>query len=369
MKNLKSAGKAILNALSGSLVPLIPVLIAAALFKTVVALFGPDVLGWMHADSDLYVILTWVGDAGFYFLPLYAGYTSATYFGVNGLLGMFLGGILIHPTFIAQLGSLDLFGLTVPVLAYSGTILPILLSCWIMSWVHRGFVRVIPKVLQDVFVPFLTILVMLPVTLCAIGPLGTWLGEFVCQAVMGLGSLGGLALILSVGLVGALWQYIVMAGMHWIFITTVITLTAAGQTDALIFPAAIASSFSVGGMCLGAFLALKDREEKAKVMSYVVAQTVGGVTEPGLYGVGFQYGRPLIGLMAGGFCGGVYAAITGVVCTNLVPVASFLMLLSFAGASAMNVVNAAIAGAIGFVVSMAVTFVVMKQPAPEKAGK
>lgn len=360
MKKLKSAGTAVLNALSGSLVPLIPVLIGAAMFKTLIAIFGPDVLGWMPADSDIYVLLSFVADAGFYFLPIYAGYTSASYFKINGLLGAFLGAILIHPTFAALDQNLVVFGLTVPSLAYSGTILPILLSCWIMSYVSRGMEKIIPKVLQDVFVPFLTILVMLPISLCLIAPLGTWAGQFICDAVIILGSIGGLGTVLSMALIGAFWQYIVMSGMHWIFITTIITILATGEVDALIFPACTASSFSIGGMCLGAFLALRNSEDKAKAMSCIVAQMVGGVTEPGLYGVGFQYKTPLAGMMVGGFCGALYAGITGVVCTNLVPVASFLVFLSYTGASPMNLVNEIIAAAIAFVVAAAVTFVLMK---------
>ncbi len=70
--------------------------------------------------------------------------------------------------------------------------------------------------------------------------------------------------------------------------------------------------------------------------------------------------------MAGGFCGALYAGITGVVCTNLVPVASFLVFLSFTGASAMNLVNEIIAAAIAFVVAAVVTFVLMKSGQKKK---
>lgn len=360
MKQINKVFNAVLNALSGSLVPLIPVLIAASLFKTATALLGPDVLGWLGESDDLYRLLDFVGDAGFYFLPVYAGYTSAAYFKLNGLLGMFLGGILIHPNYVALTEPLN-FGITIPVVAYSGTILPILLSCWIMSYVHKLWVKVIPNVLQDVFVPFLTILVMVPIALCVVGPSGAWAGQFVCGMVMGLSSFGGIGLVLSVALIGAFWQFIVMCGMHWIFITTIITMMAAGQVDQLIFPAAIASSFSVGGMCLGAFLALKNKEEKAQAASFVVAQCVGGVTEPGLYGVGFKYRKPLAAMMIGGFAGALYSGITGVVCTNLVPVASFLVLLGFTGGGTANVANACIAMAIGFCVSAAVSYILMRK--------
>lgn len=354
-KQLKKTGTSILNSLSGCLVPLIPVLIAAAMFKTVLAILGPNILGWLSTDNDLYILFDWVADAGFYFLPIYAGYTSASYFGMNGLMGAFLGAILVHPTFTAG-PHISIFSLSVPDLNYASTILPILLSCWIMKYVYKLVDKILPDVLKDVFCTFLTILIMLPVTLCLIGPLGTWAGTWLCDAIMGLGSLGGIALVLSMGVIGATWQFIVMAGMHWIFITTIITLLGSGGVDQLIFPSAIASSFAVGGMCLGTFFALRNKEEKAKAMSYVVAQLVGGVTEPGLYGVGFQYKKPLAALMIGGAAGAIFSGLTGVTCTNLVPVASFLMLLNFPS----TVLYAAGSALIGFTVSAAISYFIMK---------
>ena len=67
----------ILNYLSGSLTPLIPVIIAAAMFKTILAIIGPDMLKLITAESDLYRLLDFVYDAGFYFLPIYLGFTSS----------------------------------------------------------------------------------------------------------------------------------------------------------------------------------------------------------------------------------------------------------------------------------------------------
>ena len=51
---LKGVGMNILNYLAGSLTPLIPILIGAAMFKTILSIFGPDMLGLFTADSDLF---------------------------------------------------------------------------------------------------------------------------------------------------------------------------------------------------------------------------------------------------------------------------------------------------------------------------
>ena len=135
-RSLKRILTAVMDALSGSLVPLMPMLISAAMFKTLASVLGPDMLNVLPADSDLYTLFTFVGDAGFYFFPVAVGYTSALVFHVTPILGVFLGGILIHPTFInlAELGvPFSVYGIRITPLNYSSTILPIILSVWIMS--------------------------------------------------------------------------------------------------------------------------------------------------------------------------------------------------------------------------------------------
>lgn len=70
-------GTNILDYLSGSLTPLIPVMLTASLFKTLVAILGPSLLNVLSESSDLYTLFTFVGDAGFYFFPVFLGYTAA----------------------------------------------------------------------------------------------------------------------------------------------------------------------------------------------------------------------------------------------------------------------------------------------------
>lgn len=97
---LKKIGMNILNYLAGSLTPLIPVMISAAMVKTLLAVIGPGMLGWIKEGDSLYTLLTFVGDAGFYFLPILIGYTASIKMGLNPAMGMFMGAILVHPTLI-----------------------------------------------------------------------------------------------------------------------------------------------------------------------------------------------------------------------------------------------------------------------------
>lgn len=357
---VKSVFSKFLNVLSGCLTPLIPMLIAGSLFKTIVAICGPDMLNVLSAESDLYVLFTFVGDAAFYFFPIVIGYTASKQFGVNPILGLFLGGILVHPTLTALVNAGEVFtvyGIPCSLQAYSATIFPIILSVWVMSYVEKFFNKVIPAALKIVFAPFLTIVVMLPIALCVLGPLGAFIGQYICEGILSLGDFGGIFTILAIALIGGLWEFLVISGMHWLLISTLIMVVSTNGSESLVGAAVVAASFSVGGMCLGAALRQKKAEERSLSLTYVIAQVIGGVTEPGLYGIGFGYKRPFIGMVAGGFAGALYGGIVGLTAYNLVPVASFLALLSYSGASTMNFVNGCISAAIAFIVSAVVTYV------------
>lgn len=358
---LKGVGNKILNSLAGCLTPLIPMLIAGALFKTIVAVLGPDMLNVLSAKSDLYQLFTFVGDAAFYFFPVVIGYTAAKQFKSNPILGMFLGGIMIHPSFTALVekgASFSVYGIPCNLQSYSATIFPIILSVWVMSYVERFFNKYVPSALKIVFAPFLAIVVMLPIALCVLGPAGAFLGNYICSGILALGNSGGIFTILAIAIIGALWEFLVITGMHWLLITTITTVVASSGHEAVVSAATAAASFAVGGMCLGVALRKKDKEGKALSFSYVISQVIGGVTEPGLYGDGFGYKKPFIGLMAGGFAGALYGGITGLTAYGIVPVANFLCLLSYVGGSQMNFINGILSAVISFIVAAVVTYVV-----------
>ena len=358
-KKIKKGVSVLLDVLASCLMPLIPMLIAASLFKTIAAIIGPDMLGLVNAESDLYVLFTFVGDAGFYFFPIMIGYTASKRFDCNPILGMFLGAIMLHPTFVALAQGEEAFtvyGIPCHVQNYSSSIIPILLSVFVFSYIERFFNKHIPEALSAVFAPTLAVAVMLPIMLCVLGPIGSIVGEYISTGLITLGDMGGIMTILAMMLIAALWEYIVMAGMHWLFITTIFMIIAEKGVESVVAPSVLLAAFTVGGMCLGATMRLHGKEQKALGISYLIAQMVGGVTEPGLYGIGVRYKRPFIGMMAGGLAAGLFAAIVGLKVYNFLPVASFLALLGFIGPDMMNMVFAIIGAVLAFVVSAAVTY-------------
>lgn len=367
--SLKAFGNAFLDTLSSCLSPIIPVLISAAMFKTVLALLGPDMLNVITAESDLYVLLNFVGDAGFYFLPVILGYTCAKKFEVEPVMGMFLGAVLIHPTLVdlASSGaSFSVYGIPCSLQNYASSIVPIMLSVFVMGYVEKFFKKIMPEALSGVFTPTCTMAVMLPVALCVMGPIGSWIGALLNDFIIMLGNMGGIGALFAMIIMGIIWEFVIMAGMHWIIIATITSIITVAGYESVISPICLTLGFTVGGMCLGAALRMKDPEEKSLCLTYVITQAVGGVTEPGLYGVGVKYKKPFIGMVTGGAIAAVYAWIVGLTVYNFIPVASFLMVFSYVGGSMMNVVHAVITCVIAFVVSAVVTYLLGVDEKPSK---
>lgn len=357
-KTIKGVGSNILEALAGCVVPLIPLMMAASMFKMLVAVLGPGMGNLLQETDDLYVLFSFVGDAGFYFFPIVLGYTASKKFHVTPVVGMFLGCIMMHPTFIGMANegaSFTVFGIPCATQSYASTLLPIILSIWIMSYIEAFFKRILPQSLKTIFVPFLSIIIMLPICLCALGPVGALIGNYICDFLLGLDKVPYIGFI-AVALVAALWEFLVMSGMHVVFLTTLVMVFAQTGQESLVSVAGVIASISVAGMLLGSFFRIKDKEEKSLTLGYFVASIIGGVTEPGLYGNGMKFKRPFIGLIAGGFAGGLYAGLTHVTCYAMVPVASFIGLTAFAGGPSMNVVHGVISCLIGFIVAAMITY-------------
>lgn len=351
---IKTVLNSILDALSGSLVPAIPVITASAFFKMFAAIFGPSMLNIVSETSDFYILTTFVGDAGFYFFPVLIGYTSAKKFKASPILGILLGAIMLHPTFVGLVGKeFSVYGIPASVQNYGSTILPIIMSTWVMSYIERFFNKKLPSALRSIFAPAFTIAVMLPITLCFLGPAGSFLGNYVCNGIIKLqGTVG----FLGVAIVGATFQFLVMSGMHMILIAFLFQIFATVGHENFVAIGMAAATYAVVGMCLGAALKIKDSEQKSLSWGFMISLLVGGITEPGLYGVGVRYKKPLIGLVAGGFVGGLYMGILGIGHYTLIPATNVVGILAFTGNGVANLVHGIIGCIISVIVSAVVTY-------------
>ncbi len=352
----KGVGDAILNYLSGSVVPLIPVLITGGLFKTLSAVFGPTLLGVVPADSEFVFLCDMVYNAAFYFMPIIAGVAAAKKLGANPYLGALMGGILMEPSFAAlattEGATFSVYGIPAPTLAYAQTLIPVLLSVAVMAPVQKFFDKRLPESIRTVFAPFLTFVVMLPLALCVLAPLGNYVGTGLAAFFEWLANtpFGWLAVML----VAATFPMLVLTGMHVGLMAIALAQFAQVGSDNMFLMAATVQAFTASGVGLAVWLRLKEPKQKNLAFGYFITQFIGGVGEPLLYGVFLRYKRPWIGTLVGGAAAGLYACITGV--TFYTFASGLLTPLAFAGGTTANFVNGCISVAIGMAVAFVTTW-------------
>lgn len=355
---LKKIGANIMNYMSGSMTQLIGVMIAAAMFKTVLVVIGPDMLNVVTPESDASILLNAIYNAFYYFLPVFLGYAAAKKLDANIPMGIMMGSMLLVPDFVNLVGvqeNISIYGLlSAPVQSYGQTVLPVLLGVWLMSIVEKFFKKIIPDVLSTIFVPTFTLAIMVPVMFCVCGPIGGVIGNIIGNALIGFGNFGG---FIAVAVVAALWEFLVMSGMHGILIMFAITNLMQTGSDSFIFPAGSMATWAAFGMALGAFLKQKNKEEKAESMGYFVSGILGGVTEPVLFGVGFRYKRPFIALLIGGFIGGLYAGLMHV-SVHVMGATNFLAVLGFVAGGTSNLIHGIVASVLSMIVTAAATYII-----------
>ncbi|MCH3926501.1 MAG: PTS transporter subunit EIIC [Atopobiaceae bacterium] len=291
----KSIGNAVLDYISGTVVPLIPVLIAGAFFKTAEAIVGPNLLGLVAADSDFIFICEMGYNAAFWFMPIVAGFSAAKKLGVNPFLGAFMGAMLMEPSFAKLaadgVSSISFLGIPAPVATYGQTLIPVLICVAVLAPIERFFERVLPESIRTMFAPFFTMAIMLPLGLIVLAPLGNWMGQGIAYFIEWLGSTPFRPV--AVMLVSGLWAALVIAGMHLGLAAIALAQFATAGTDTLVLMAANAENFVATAVGLAIFFRMRTPSQKADVLGYVITQFFGGVGEPLLFGVHMRYKNPV----------------------------------------------------------------------------
>ncbi len=294
----------ILSFIGGTFSPVIPVLVAGGLTGAVLTLlttfFG------VSSESGTYQVIYAINQATFYFLPVFIGYSAASRLKADGYLGAFLGAILLYVT-INPLSDSSFFGIPISVVSYNSTVFPVILGCLLLSVLYKFFQKHLPVALRTVFVPLLTMLITVPVTLIVLGPLGNWAGELLADAFYAIYKA---VPAIAVALVGATTCWMVFFGMNNATYPVLFALMAEVGSDPLICAGMAPANVAVGGACLAAAVLAKKAEERSVATSAGVT-ALCGITEPGVYGVLFVKKYPLIGAMVGGGVGGFICGLLG----------------------------------------------------------
>ncbi|MDO5081433.1 glucose PTS transporter subunit IIA [Buchananella hordeovulneris] len=335
--------------LSDSFRPILGALLGASLIITFMALMGSlGVIGnW--ADSRVVLPPTWqfvnlMWQSVFYFLPLMVAYNATKKLGADPWVGFACMAVLLLPGFagltnspaaetIKVFGSevkvLELFGfLPLSLRDYGSQVFPPLLMAAVLAPLYKGLKRIITPNLQLIFVPFLTMLIMIPLTAFLIGPLGIYAGAGIAAV---LKSINGVSALIFAIVVPLAYPFMVPLGLHWP-INAIMLLNIKELGYDFIQGPMGAWNFACFGATAGVlFLAARDKDTQMRqtATGALAAGLLGGISEPSLYGIHLRYKRiyprMLVGCVVGGLIiglgGGVHTK--GFVFTSLLTIPAF----------------------------------------------
>ncbi len=300
----KSVWGSVIDFVSGTFVPILPILVAAGLVNAVLTVL--TTFFKLPTTSGTYAVMNAINGAGFSFLPIFVGFSAARKIGLNPFMGAYLAAILLSSG-INGVAGLDFLGIKFAAMNYASSVLPIILGVVFMYWVDKAVDAITPKEIKFFARPLLTILVVTPVTLICLGPIGIYLGNWLAAFLVFVNTNLGW---LSVGLMGAFTPFLVMTGMNQaLFPPVIASMTNLGY-DAFVMPGMLAANVAVGAAALAVFVKSKNKDHKALASSAGITGVLG-ITEPAIFGVLLRFKKPFIGAVIGGAVGGLFAGIVG----------------------------------------------------------
>lgn len=289
----KNKVSAVIETISGIFAPTLPVLIGCGMFKAIVSLITG--LELLSSDNDFVTLLSMIGDLIFYFFPFFLAVSAAKKFRVSEYMALALAAAYMYPTIIngaaaaeeTGVAGLDFFGVTIPFISYSSTVIPIILSVWVLSLIYKRIDRLVPDFLKILLTSMIVLFIMVPLELIVLGPIGSYAGTYIAQFMDWFYSVGG---FVAAALLGGTRSLLTMMGMHYALAPLQIQQIAETGISTLLV-SALTANFAQGGSAFGAFLALKDKQMKSVAASAALSAVLG-ITEPAMYGVNLRYRRP-----------------------------------------------------------------------------
>lgn len=306
--------QSVVKGLADIFVPIIPAIVAGGLLMGIHSMLtakgffaeGVNVVDMYPGIADLVDLMNTFANAPFVFLPVLLGFSATRKFGGNPFLGAALGMLLVHPALAdgwnyaltlanGKIQYWNVLGLEIEKVGYQGTVIPTLVSAWVLATLEKAFRKVVPSFLDNLITPLFSLFIAGFLAFTIIGPLGREAGSLISAGLTwlydSLGFVGG-------AIFGTFYAPIVITGMHQTFIAVETQLLAevANTGGTFIFPIAAMSNIAQGAACLGSAFVMKD----AKVRGMAVPSGISallGITEPAMFGVNLRYRYPFIAAM------------------------------------------------------------------------
>jgi len=334
--------------LSDSFRPILGALLGASLFITFMALMSTlDVIpNWADPREASQLSPTWqfinlCWQSVFVFLPLMVAYNAAKKLGADPWVGFAIMAVVMLPGFAAlkdftesrnvfgsQVDVVQVLGLPLTIFNYSSQVFPPLLMAAVLGPLYRGLKKIIPDNIQLIFVPFLSMLIMIPLTAFLIGPIGVYTGAGLANILKSINDFSPLIFAILIPLA---YPFMVPLGLHWpINAIMLLNIQTLGY-DYIQGPMG-AWNFACFGATAGVlFLAWRERDAQMRqtAIGGLAAGLLGGISEPSLYGIHLRFKRIYPRMLVGCLVGGLIIGIGGGVKTNAFVFTSLLTIPAF----------------------------------------
>ena len=257
-------------------------------------------------DSGTAKMMVALFEAGFTFLPIYLGYSTCIQFKLQPVLGMMLGALLLCNTYTS--GAItDFVNIPVPQVNYGSSIMPVIFGVVFMYYVDNFFDKTIPQILKFFLKPLLTMIIVAPVTLIVLGPIGNTLSGYVATGILWLYNTIG---FIAIPILCALYPYMVMLGLDKALSPIGIQLITTVGYNPITAVMGYVSNICIGATTLAIATEEKDVSQKGLYNSFGIT-ALCGVTEPAFYGALIPHPEALKGTAIGALSSGLFAAIFG----------------------------------------------------------
>ncbi|WYP26422.1 beta-glucoside-specific PTS transporter subunit IIABC [Alkalihalobacillus sp. FSL W8-0930] len=297
----------IIATMSAVFAPFIYILAAAGILQGLLILL--TLIFPAFLETGTYQVFSFISWAPFTFLPIFIAITASKHFKTNMFIAVAACAALVSPDWAAMAARIadgeviTFLNLNLSETVYTSSVLPPLFLVWFLSYLERFLNKRIHEVVRPLFVPLICLVVMVPLTLVAIGPITTLGANGIAN---GYNFLAENAPILAATIIGSLWQVIVIFGVHWGITPMILANYEQYGQDSFQAYQTIAVIAQIGAV-LGVILKAKSKETKKVGIS---AGTTGlfGITEPAIYGVTLRFKKPFIFGCISGAVGAIVAS-------------------------------------------------------------
>lgn len=307
MKTKRKVMDILIDGISDIILPVIHLLTASGIMKGILLILVA--VHVLSDSSDTYLVLNAIADSAFYFLPMLLAVTASKKFGASTFTAVTIAGVMLYPalTEILEAGkNLHFIGIPMKGVIYHSSVIPILLTVALLSYVEKILDRHIPELLKSSLTPLFSILICSLAALLVFGPIGGLIGDGLAAVYE---TVYALSPVFAGILLGAAVQPMVIFGFHWSLILIAMNNLAISGYDTVL-PLMGTSVFAQAGATLAVCIKSKRKDFRAVCVSAAVS-ALFGVTEPAMFGVNLPLKKPMAAVIICGAAGGALAGLSG----------------------------------------------------------